>query len=223
MKKRQPYSKKDALPADEIVTRYRAGESLAQIARTYGSSANTVKRILEQQGVQRRPAHHAVTSAPGRGPRGLAESLPAEEIITQYREGAALLDLAEQYGVSVGTIRRVMDTRGEERRSPEPETGVARAISAETEAEIIRRSRRGESLRGIANALGISRGAVSKAFERNQVQASSHRLDLPMGEIARRRAAGEPVQALATEYGVSRATLHRRLKEASTEGSTREH
>ena len=216
MKKHKPYTKRADLPADEIVTRYQAGESLAKIARSYGTSDNTVKRILEQRGVQRRQAHEAFTKAPGRGPQGLAESLPAEQIISRYREGASLADLAKAYKVSVGTIRRVMDARGEERRSPAPTKGSSRATSHATEAEIVLRSKQGQSLRDIAAALGISKNTVRNALDRQATVPSNKpgfpRHDLPVEEIARRRAAGESAKELADEYGVSETTINRRLR-----------
>jgi uncharacterized protein (DUF433 family) len=216
VKKHQPYSKRADLPAAEIVTQYQAGDSLAKIARSYGTSANTVKRLLEQHGVQRRPAHAAFATTPRRGRQGVAESLPAEQIISRYRGGESLADLAAAYKVSVNTIRRVMDARGEERRSSAPKEGVSRAVSPKTEAEIVRRNHAGQSMHDIATALGISKTAVSNALERQAATPSTApgfpRRDLPMDEIAKRRAAGESAQDLADEYGVSKATIHRRLK-----------
>jgi DNA-binding CsgD family transcriptional regulator len=217
MKKHKPYSKRADLPANEIVSRYRAGESLAKIARAYGTSDNTVKRLLDQNGVQRRPAHEVFAKIPGKGPRGLAESLPAEQIISRYREGASLAELAKAYKVSVGTIRRVMDARGEERRSSAPRAGASRATSPETEAEIVRRSKQGQGLRVIADQLGISKNAVRKALDRQDSTPSNApgfpRHDLPMEEIAKRRAAGKSARQLADEYGVSTSTINRRLKD----------
>lgn len=208
MKKRQPYNKRDALPVNKVVAQYLAGDSLAKVAHTHGTSAGTVRRLLEQQGVPRRPAHEVFTKVPRKGIRGLAQSLPAEQIISKYRKGASLDDLAKEYKVSMGTIRRVMQAQGEERRSSAPEAGTSRAISPETGAEILRRYKQGLSLRAVANQFGISKDTVRRAL----AWQGFTRPDLPMEEIAKRRAAEEPARQLADEYGVSTSTINRRLR-----------
>lgn len=225
-KKRSGYSSLTNLPADQVISRYEAGESMQQIAELYDTSANTIRRLLDQHGVERRRAHHKFDPEHWRGTR-VSASLPAEKVISEYRQGATLTELAKAYGVSVNSILRVMDARGEKRRASRPKAGVSRILSAKTEAEILRRNQAGESLRSIAASLGISRGAVTGALQRQSAQPSGPprgpRPDLSVDEIARRHAAGESVQALADEYGVSQVTIRRRLKAASTEGSTREH
>ncbi|WP_333758018.1 helix-turn-helix domain-containing protein [Streptomyces sp. ISBFB 2968] len=217
VKTKQPNTKRANLPVDEIVTRYRAGDSLVKIADAYGSSATTIRRVLDQQGQERRPAHWKlpeITARPGR--IGLADSLPKEQIISKYRDGMSLADLAAEYSVSVSTIRNVMDARGEARRSAQPQAGISRVLSADTENAVIRRNQAGESLQSIADSLGISRTAVRNTLARHSVQPSGpsrdKRPDLPMDEIVKRREAGESAKELADEYGVSPATINRRLQ-----------
>jgi transposase len=173
---RQGYSKMALLPADEVVARYRAGDSLAKLAAAYDTSANTIKRLLEKHGEQRRPAHHGLTQTPLhlRGDRGVVESLPASKIISEYRDGASLAKLAQSYEVSINAIRRLMDAHGEPRRSSEAHKSLPRVLDGEKEAEIIRRHLNGESLRVIAAAVGLSKNTVWRIVQDHQSESSKH-------------------------------------------------
>lgn len=165
-KQRPGYSNRASLPADRIISLYQAGQSLKEIAAAYDTSDNTVRRLLDDHGVERRPSHHKFVPRV-RGPR--LDDLPAaEKIISEYRAGATLATLAERYGVSVNAILRLMDARGEERRSSQPKKGASRILDDATEAEIVRRRQHGESLRAIAATFGISRGTVSNAIRRHE-------------------------------------------------------
>jgi DNA invertase Pin-like site-specific DNA recombinase len=168
-KKQRGYSKMSQLPADEVVSRYQTGDSLAKLADAYGTSPNTIKRLLEQHHVERRPAHQKFSEvSPHQRRQGVVESLPASKVISEYRDGASLAALAASYGVSVNSIRRLMDAHGEERRSSEAHKDKPRVLDQEAEAEIVRRHLLGESIRTIATDVHLSKTTVWKVVQRLQ-------------------------------------------------------
>lgn len=221
-KKRRGNSNRASLPAKRIISCYEAGESLKSIAEVYETSAATIRRLLEEYGVERRPAHHKFV--PGQGIRPASKMTPAEKIISEYREGASLRALAKRYGISTRAVVRLMESRGEERRSSgEAQKGVSKVLDKATEDRIISRNQRGESLGAIAASLGISRGAAILVLKRRSVEATSvprgPKSSLPMPEISARHAAGESPRSLAAEFGVHPATIRRRLRDAEQRDS----
>ena len=195
-----PHVHDSDLPSEKIILEYTSGTSAATLAEAYDVTSATILWILRRHGVEVRTRQH----------------LPAEEVIDRYQQGDNLSTLAHRYGVSTGMIHRFLEAHGVERRSSAPQAGVPRVVSPETEAEILRRNREGESLRSIATSLGVSRAAVRNVLDRQSVQPSGPkrgpRPDLPMAEIARRHSSGETAKELAAAYGVSAATIRRRLQ-----------
>jgi Mor family transcriptional regulator len=50
----------DVLPANELIERYRSGESVMQLAKAYGCSSTTVRVVLERNNVPRRVGRNSV-------------------------------------------------------------------------------------------------------------------------------------------------------------------
>lgn len=88
---------KEHLPADEIVQKYKDGQSLELLARDYGVSRPTIRQILERAGVEFRAPHRHPTK------------LPVDEIVRMYRdEGLSLSQISDKFVVDKNTIRLIL-------------------------------------------------------------------------------------------------------------------
>ena len=92
----------DQPEADSLVKAYLAGESVYDLSDQYGVHRNTVSRILERHGVDRRY-------------RILREER-LRNAIRRYRQGASLKTIGRELGVSLDTVRKALIRSGEELR-----------------------------------------------------------------------------------------------------------
>lgn len=77
-----------------LVERYTAGESTPTLSREFGISASSVCTLLRSQGVAL---------------RGQRLDMPtADRVVTLYREGRSLRQVANTVGCSYGTVRKVL-------------------------------------------------------------------------------------------------------------------
>lgn len=79
---------------DELVTRYRSGESIDGLARTYRVNRTTVISHLERRGVQRRKVVRKMTDD------------AVAKAAARYAEGLSLVAVANEVGVCDRTLRR---------------------------------------------------------------------------------------------------------------------
>lgn len=80
--------------------RYKAGDSINELARNFGMHPKTVRRILREQGVELRRAAAAIT----------AEQRAA--MAERYRAGAPIRELAREYGVVYSCVHRHLAAEG---------------------------------------------------------------------------------------------------------------
>lgn len=92
---------------DDLVRRYRDGESIAQLARDWEVSSQTITRRLKSAGVHRDRSHW------GGGP---PVDLPIEEIAARYLRGESPNKLASAFGVARKTITDRLAEHGIELR-----------------------------------------------------------------------------------------------------------
>jgi hypothetical protein len=95
---------------DDLVRRYRAGQSCAAIAAATGLTLARVYLRLKQAGVEFRRGG----KAPGQG----RLDLPDAEIARRYRGGESAEAIARSLGVSAYAIRKRLIEAGVERRRP---------------------------------------------------------------------------------------------------------
>jgi helix-turn-helix protein len=60
------------LPARDVVRRYREGESIKALMQRYGCSSAPIIRVLDEAGVERRPAHRPSGSTGKESPKSTA-------------------------------------------------------------------------------------------------------------------------------------------------------
>lgn len=97
---------------DDLVEKYRAGESLAAIGDRLGFSANKVQRLLVSMGEPIRP----------RGPRKpTVTSEQIQQMVSRYEQGEAISAIADSAGVSYAQTRSCLMEAGVQMR---PRGGV---------------------------------------------------------------------------------------------------
>jgi hypothetical protein len=97
-----------SLEPDEMVRRYRSGESCAAIAAVAGLDESTIRYRLKRAGVELRSAG----KPRGRGPLGSLD----RRIIDRYRGGESTIAIGRALGVSGEAIRLRLAAAGVKRR-----------------------------------------------------------------------------------------------------------
>lgn len=94
----------------QAVAEYEAGDSLRVIGMRHGCSYSTVRTLLREAGVQRRPVSHSG----GAGSRTLRDLTREQRdelrttLATRYADGLTVEELALLYGVPVNVVRRLL-------------------------------------------------------------------------------------------------------------------
>ncbi|NEW30412.1 hypothetical protein [Nocardia cyriacigeorgica] len=105
---RRPYKPNRKLAPEEIVNlvaQYRAGASIAELAREFGMHTQTVDAHLKRQGVEKRSLRKMTNRQVNRA-------------ATLYQAGWSTTDLAKEFGVAAPTIRATLMRAGVQLRSP---------------------------------------------------------------------------------------------------------
>ena len=84
--------------------RYQEGETIDELASSFGVSITPIRRAIESAGVPFRRRSHR------------AREVDVDELVRAYKAGGILDDLAEQFGVHRNTIRRRLIAAGVELR-----------------------------------------------------------------------------------------------------------
>ena len=145
----------DTLPAKDIVTRYRAGETTYQLGRAYGCSQTTIISILKRHGVSRRV--------------GRLIELPVsdEELARRYlEERAELQQLAAELGVKPNLVSRRVAAAG-------VAVPVGHRRMDLPDAEIVARYKRGEPVQRIARSYGVSWPTIMRRIREDRARASA--------------------------------------------------
>ncbi len=153
----------DAQQAD-VVTRYLEGENTVQLGRAYGLHPSTISNILRRQGV----ATRSLSEAQG----GIPVAQHAE-VVRRYLEGESTTQLGKSYGVSSGTIVRVIRRRGVATRSISEAKG---GIPAVQYAEVIRRYLEGENTYQLGMVFGLSARTIGYILKRQGIPIRSRSL-----------------------------------------------
>lgn len=99
--KTRPSTKRRELPVEEIAEAYRNKASLALLARTYRVSTQTIRRRLDEAGIELRSKEPT--------PR---TDLPLDEIALRRAAGCSIAFLAGEYGCSETTLKRRLRRHG---------------------------------------------------------------------------------------------------------------
>lgn len=176
----------------EICRRYQAGESSSEIAEDFDVAPSSILRRLRKCGV---------TTRLGDGPVRLRKLNEAQiqEAARRYQTGESMSELAQDFGVSDGTISRSLRRHGVAIRPCK--------FSEEQEQEICRRYEDGEATYEIACALGIERTSVIRCARRHGVTIRTerqHKLSITQeNEAVERYLQGESCRQAGERFGVT--------------------
>lgn len=87
------------VPADELISGFQQGATVAELARRHHMEPKSVSAVLRDAGIQIRRGRQSV-------------DLPVDELVERARQGATTAELAELYGVSTPTIRSRLKEAG---------------------------------------------------------------------------------------------------------------
>jgi DNA-binding CsgD family transcriptional regulator len=138
------------LSIDEMIRRYRAGETLAMLAAATGLRLTAIYRRLKGAGVKLRP--------PGRRPSTGGLGATDADLVARYRAGETCKLIAAATGLSESVVRRRLRRAGVEMRQGGVPEGFGRHDLPV--AQIVERYRAGESTYAIGRALGVSNWTV---------------------------------------------------------------
>lgn len=143
----------------EIVARYEQVETARVVAEEFGTSSETIRRILKRHGVPRTHRHpkQPKTSSSKNRHKGIS----TDEVCELYEPGVSLTAVAAAIGCTIQTIRYHMEKGGIY------DAEEARATKRRSDAEICRLYDEGKTNREIAELFDISPQTVSKVAKRN--------------------------------------------------------
>ena len=133
----------------ELIGLYQSGQSVKQVARHFRCRSDVVSEVLLTKKVRLHPGGRL---HPRLSPTGEAE------LATAYSSGSSLRKLADDYGVSVTTVRNVLRRQGITAREPaRPEFWTPEVL-----ARLTHLNAEGFTEQYIATELGVSVGAVNR-------------------------------------------------------------
>jgi uncharacterized protein YjcR len=141
----------------QMTIAYRDGASPHAIGKSIGRNADTIRRVLRENGVTLRDRSDV---GRGRSPANRREFTPAEldRIRELHARGRTLKQIGSEFGVSAPTIRkRLKDLGVSTARKP--------ALTRAQRAQVLRRYKAGENVRPLAEAFGVSPPVIKKVIK----------------------------------------------------------
>ncbi|MFI9845114.1 hypothetical protein ACIHFD_49405 [Nonomuraea sp. NPDC051941] len=198
--------------SDDVAGAFAAGTSIRDLARTHRCSQKAIFQRLVAAGAIQKPLRVG----------GPARLTPAQRkaLVAAYRAETPMDEIADKFGVSVTTARRVAAAAGAPPRGP----GARRRLP---HRRIKALAARGKSAKEIAAAVGSSPAYIrilladrSTDRIRPAQAASSQRRSGPppmwldLETMAEQYTAGMSVREIAKEHGCSVSLLYRRFRRA---------
>lgn len=137
-----------------IVTAIHAGAKQIKVAQIARLSQAQVSRVARGGSSGKTPLPPA---------QYLADTLPVDEIIDRYQAGESSRKLGTDFGCNPSTICRVLKSRGVPCDQP---AGRPRVVLPDQ--ELMERHDRGEPIRKIAQAYGVSHTTIMRRIRENQ-------------------------------------------------------
>ena len=190
----------------EIARRYAEGESLTQLGKAYDVAPNTIGRLLKRHGVAARSNSEANGGIP---------VTQHAAVVKRYLEGENTYQLGKAYGVSDGTISKLLKSQGVAARSRLEARG---GIPVSQHADVVRRYLEGKSTIQLGKAYGVAAPTIRQLLKRQGVTTRSNSEALggiPVShhaDVVKRYLEGESTLQLGKAYGVSNVTISNLLK-----------
>ena len=189
---------------DQIVEDYRNGCSLTTAGRRNGTSRTTVRRILEERRVERRPPE------PGNQKMTAEDRADAS---AAYATGASLAELAKRYRVNDRYLKRRLEADGAPKRDARytPEA-IRRAIVSDYV--------KGTSVGGVAATHKVARTTVRRVLRAAKVRLRGRAPAGETTEAASDKAEGTAGHGAKREAG---GAAGERRRDATREGQEERH
>ncbi len=199
------------IPIDEIVKKWKQGDTQRELAIEYGVSTNTInKRISEYY-------EKIVKSKPKRKQKPKPKpriELPIDEIVEKWKQGTTQTELAKEYSVSTNTIGRRIAEYHKKIGKPNPKQKQKLDLPIN---EIVKKWKRGSTKTELAIEYGISyftiNSRISEYYEKIEKPKRRQKIELPINEIIEKWKQGATQRELAKEYGVSYRTIQSRISQ----------
>jgi transposase-like protein len=140
---------------DMIASMYESGQSLTTVARQLGTTRTTVRRVLQDRGIQARPNYTRVVPV---------SDFPL--VAQRYQDGEEVAAIADTYHCSGITIRKILDDQNVVRRAGR---GRNRKYMPEEIETINRMASEGAPQHVIARALGSTQSTISRRMRTEDI------------------------------------------------------
>lgn len=180
--------------AETILALHAAGVDGVNIARYVGREPNVIWRWIRRQGLSRYPRISDET---------------ADEIERLYYDGLYLREIADRVGHDPSSVRDCLNRR-------ELYVAPYRHMTADDDADVLRRYQRGDRVINIAERLGYCFDTIYKSLQRSGVDTTDPRL---IGEAGHERilalySEGVNIRDIAAAVGCASITVRRHLQAA---------
>ena len=131
------------------------------------------------------------------------------EIAIELDKGRSLQEVAETFGISRGTVRKIAVAAGL-LAPPTKKPSLKNKVQAEEVQQIVERIEEGQLVEEIALDFAVSAPAIRRLCQKNGVRIPRALHDLKRSELTEIRAllsTGEPMEEVARAYDVAHATL----------------
>lgn len=122
--------KRTEIRAEDLRSRYAAGVSIEKLARFYGVTPQTLRLRMAECGIV--PSGNVI-------PADICE-----KVVAAYQSGALQREIAQEFGVGLNSITRIIERSGMPKRRPrrcrpcEPEVAIERILAGEEPLDVAR-------------------------------------------------------------------------------------
>jgi len=189
------------LPLEQLIFDFQSGMTIPHLAKKYGVSKDTIRSRLDGAGIN--PCKFF--------PNGDKLELPVDQIISEYKAGMSISQLAEWYGVSTSTIRDRLPKTEIRGKGVIPMFPIDQAIS-EYES--------GMPIKQIAEKHGVSYTTVRHHILKAGLIEAKKRVKLSMDQVISEYKSGMSTAQIAEKHGVSYSKIKRHLEKSGVKKIT---
>ena len=137
----------------EIIELYESGKTSSDIGLKYGTSSNTILKILRENNIEIRPSNNQRSPVWER----------QQEIIDMYNDRNCIAGIGWKFGTSDTTVKKILDAN-------DIKLGSRNYSSAwNHESQIIEDYESGKTYRELINKWRITHGTIKKVLEKNEI------------------------------------------------------
>lgn len=151
---------------DNLVRRYKAGESLGNLSKEVGVSDKYLRKRLVDAGARIRPRKEAARLA-------VEKAIDMDAVIARYKAGESPTNIGESVGLSRQAVIARLRAAGVRTRD-RTDAARRRRVTIPNLPALAARYEAGEPLYQLAAEAGVSRGVLQRRFEANGFQLRTY-------------------------------------------------